>query len=97
MKPTLARIKAPRSHAQGWPVYAEKNIRKVKRLPTIVKIQRRVFFMGSRSERTPRMGEVRATVRVDRTMARLQRELPVKVRPRTVASSPRDSLKRKTK
>ena len=63
----------------------------------MVKIQRRVFLMGSRSERMPRMGEVRATVKTETTMARLQTELPVKVRPRRVASSPRDSLKRKTK
>ena len=63
----------------------------------MVNIHRRVFLMGNRSERMPSMGEVNATARTETTMARLQTELPVKVRPRRVVSSPSDSLKRKTK
>ena len=45
----------------------------------------------------PNMGLERATIAVDEAAARLQTELPVKVKPHIIASSPRASVKRRTK
>ena len=78
-------------------MYAEKNARKVNREPAIVYAQSRAFLMATRSAMTPNTGLVKATIAVEIAIPRLHNELPVKVNPRNIASSPRAFLKRNTK